>query len=282
MGHAAPARNIKLAIMYAEALTVIHKAALQEAAATAGADRAAVARPACHWEGAHTQTHAATLTQHGTAMTCPDAETARKLVTTAHATKKQLGDKMNKKKIYILILLFFALGAVLGYFAGKSPAKIDSAKIESLQEENARISSQVESIKTKLPSAPEMKFIPGKVKEIGHDFIVINSSIYGTNPLEDLPKSRTVLINSNTKFVIFVKKTDQEIQQDIKKYNEFLKNETLRAQINVTNPPPPSFIKELSSSLPEIKIGSVIIAYAGHDAKLEQKFTAEKVILQNP
>jgi len=183
---------------------------------------------------------------------------------------------MDTKKVYLLILLFFAFGMILGYFAGKPSVEVDSAKIEGLQKENARISAQISSLKERFPPSPAMRVVLGKVIKVEADSLTISMQQILINPFEDIPKTRKVLINSDTKVVALQKATQQEFLSEIEKYKESV------AQNLASNDfiPPPVPFKEVPINLNDISLGKNVVIEAGKDVKTLPEFTAARIILE--
>src|SRR3989344_6237903 len=104
-----------------------------------------------------------------------------------------------KKRAYAntkVIFVFLIIGIFLGALVGSYIKKDNSSLVASLQSENAGLKSQLENIKSKFPPSKEMSFMPGRVMKVEADSIIINSSLSMENPLEDLPKIRTLVVNS--------------------------------------------------------------------------------------
>lgn len=197
---------------------------------------------------------------------------------------------MDKPRIYaLMVVLFFIVGLTVGYFAGNTLDKSASSGTAALQEmnagltnensklksENAMLQSQIDKAKSQFSTVKEMRFVPGKVTSIKEGSLVIELDKSLKNPFEDIPMTRTVLINSSTQIVKFEQKTQQEIQEDILKYNEFIKTVN-----NSQNYPPPSNFKESKISLNSIIAGSLVVVDAGKDVKNLSEFAGLKITLQ--
>ena len=181
-------------------------------------------------------------------------------------------------RTFVSILLLIIISGGIGYIYGKS-SNNNSLEITSLKNENAKLSSQIEKAKAAFPPAPEMRFILGKVTAIGTNSLAIEvnqSQISGAQVgiFEDFPKTRNVLINSDTKIIKYGQKTKEELQNEI----EMSKKQT--ANTNVSNEIIPSPYKEIAITLSQIPAGSTVIVDGGKDVKELSEFTAVKITLQ--
>ncbi|MFZ2621383.1 MAG: hypothetical protein WAX37_02680 [Minisyncoccia bacterium] len=128
--------------------------------------------------------------------------------------------------------------------------------------------TQIEKLKKMFPIMTELRNISGTVKEISGNVVTVKIA-EPSNPFDQYPTERQVVIDSETSVTKSVQSDQKEFQ---KQWDAYIKS-------NSKTSTPPSPIKEVNINLSDIKVGDVISVLADHNIKNEIKFTGKKVLV---
>ena len=162
-----------------------------------------------------------------------------------------------------MILLIIA--AAIGYVAGLSSTD-NSQEASSLEEEAAVEETAV--------LENEDRFFVGNIADVLPNGMIVELEGVQKNP-KDSNVRKTALIGPETRVIRFDEKTDEEVQADIKRFEEFKKSGV------APNSEPPGRFKEVSIGLNDLKVGDTVVVDAGKDFKQLSEFTALSITLQN-
>ncbi len=141
----------------------------------------------------------------------------------------------------------------------------NNAKVLALQ-------AQIEKAKKFFPPTPqESRSIAGTVKEVNDATFVIET--YPTNPFDQSPAQRTVILDTNTK-ITRVQQEDQATYQ--KEFAEFQK--ALQPTKGKLSPIiRPLLFREIPATRSDIKVGSQVNVTAAENIFNKETFTAIRV-----
>lgn len=188
---------------------------------------------------------------------------------------------MNKSLILIVLVigLAFVLGFGLGYWLGAS------GEDSKLQSQIGELQSQIEKAKQFFPSTPDLFSISGTVKEVKSDSVVIEA-FPSSNPFEELPLMREVVVTEETVIVKQEPKDPKVFQAEQEEYQEALQEAQQAvggpgappAAANL--PPPPNFFEEVELAIEDLAVGDQVSVEAGRNIKTETRFEAVRIVLQ--
>lgn len=125
--------------------------------------------------------------------------------------------------------------------------------------------------------ATEVKTISGSIQKIEGDKITVKINL--TDPLSD-PNldTRTITVNSSTKIVLSVPKSQEQIQKDMADFQEKMKSQTQIDPANPILPPMPFEKKEIKIS--DLKVDQQISITANENIKDKKEFVASEIGVQ--
>jgi len=171
----------------------------------------------------------------------------------------------------ITILLILIIGIAIGFTGGRYYSKSSSQTTTGSKTADSSCEAKLEKVKDMFPTIPETRNISGKIKEIKGKTIILEA--INVNPLEDLPTTREITIEDNTKIVKSENKDQTTFQNEMDTYQEKIKAGEKNAI-----PPMPFAEKEITPA--DLKVGDQISVEASENIKTKEKFEATKVTLQ--
>jgi len=178
-----------------------------------------------------------------------------------HMEENKLGAMKIVTPIATLII-----GVVVGFIIGAGQSGSSNAEV-------ARLQAQIETAKKFFPSIPEMHSVPGTIKSISGDTIIIES-INTANPFEVLPVERVITITHDTKIVFFEQKDQAVFQKEIVEFSKMIK--TIPSENMISGRPPLAFIEKVITQS-DLKEGMTVNVEAAENVKEKASFVAVKI-----
>jgi len=189
----------------------------------------------------------------------------------------------NNKTIIIFIAIVFLIILLVFFVNYLIKIKVQNLENDILELEQ----TEQEKYKEAIENAPLGTFkekvfsVCGKVVEIGSTEMLLYADFYPASPIENPTiagnSERKIKITENTEIVKQIVKSLEEQNQYQTTAEENLSE--IELEMNIITPP--EFLKEISSSLSEIKINNEICVVANEDIKEKDEFFGQKLILRH-
>jgi len=165
---------------------------------------------------------------------------------------------MRNKTLFLIAAIFLVIGFLGGNFYG-------SLKTKKLFE--AKIKKAIEKLPDNGPLSKtplELKAINGSIKEIKGDVLILKVP-ESSNPFEEWPLEREIIVNKDTKIL-------KRVMKDFYEYEKERKN------LKEEEPVPPPY-KEEEIKLEELKVGDYLLIEAEKNIKFEKKIIPIKIVV---
>lgn len=172
---------------------------------------------------------------------------------------------MDSKKFLWTIVVVAILAGGVGYAFGSTGGGVlggDWAKLEE--------------VKKMFPQMPDTNLISGQVKAVGDDTLTLSTP--RTNPFDESPVSRQVVVTEDTKIIKNVNKSAAEMKKEQEAYQK--KMSEWKPGGTSTPPTPPMPFVEETISLSDIKENDQISVEAATQIRMSEKFEAVKIMVQ--
>ncbi len=190
---------------------------------------------------------------------------------------------MNKKNLILLGTSIFLIGGIMGFLITKISSKncLTNKLVKSNQNDyqagwNAAKKKLVESgLVPMIDKNIKIKYLLGVIEKIDGSQLTVKTQSF--NPLVN-PNSnkRIVLINKDTHFFQLTEKKSQEIEKEMKAFQQAMQTQN---KDNKNLIPPTPFSKK-TIQLGEIKIGQRISVTSNQDIQEGQKIQAAEIDVQ--
>ena len=182
--------------------------------------------------------------------------------------------KMGKK---VFILVFFVAGFILGYLLGLGGRV--QVLVDKYEAEIATLQSQIEKAKKFFPSVSEIRALSGAIQEIKNNTIFLKSGA-SSNPFEELPSVREVVVTDNTKIIKQEPKDPKLLQKEMTDYQKTFEEAQKEPSATTIFPTPPMPFVEEEITIAELKVGDQITVEANENIKTATRFEATRIVLQ--
>jgi len=182
--------------------------------------------------------------------------------------------KMGKK---VFILVFFVASFVLGYLLGLGGSA--QVLVDKYEAEISKLQNQIEKAKKFFPSVSEIRTLSGAIQEIKNNTIFLKSGA-SSNPFEELPQVREVVVTENTKIIKQKPKDSKLLQEEMADYQKALEEAQKEPSATTVFPTPPMPFAEEEITIADLKVGDQITVEANENIKTKTRFEASRIILQ--
>lgn len=175
---------------------------------------------------------------------------------------------MNKVPLIISLIIGLVVGFSFGSYQDKQVINTD---IEALER-------QLEKARQFFPTTPDIRFLSGTIKSI-KDNVITMTAPPSTNPFEDMPTLREVVIMKNTTLMKNTPKDPDVLQKEFDEYQKEL--ERNRDFADPSSFPTPSLpYNEVKITVDDLVVGDAILVTAAQNIKTAKRFDAERITVQ--
>lgn len=173
------------------------------------------------------------------------------------------------KKAYVAAALL--VGVLLGFGAGFWYGSRGAAASFA----SASLVKQVEKAKALFATIADMRSVDGVITKINGNIITIQASS-STNPFDELPTTRNVIVAQNTKVILRQPKDPREFQKEVLAFQK-ANAERIAARTPATPGSPLLPYLENEATLKDLKVNDRITAESATNIKTLTEFKATRI-----
>ena len=178
---------------------------------------------------------------------------------------------MNKEQVSAVVIVVALVAGYVGYMVG-----VSSKGGVSNSNSDSALQAKLDEVKKMFPPMPDSNFVYGQVKSVNGNVITLSTP--PSNPFDESPATRQITVDSSTKIVKNENKSSEIIQGEQEAYQK--KMSAWKPGSTDTPPTPPMPFIEKKVSVSEIKEGDQLSVEAATKIRMQEKFTAIKIVVQ--